>query len=138
MYLGLWEHFRQRVITEYSPDEDSPIGRLIAEADALEAERETFQKPYTAAKEQIRALELAIYRPRPAAGYRPSVPELADLERQAAELEEAQATAAAIGHELTTRSNSIRAKQLQIVEMLQFPTIDAAARERELERVLRA
>jgi len=67
MYLGLWENHRKRLIQEYSPDEGSPIGRLIAEADALEAERETFQKPYTAATEQVRALESAIYKPRRAA-----------------------------------------------------------------------
>ncbi len=68
MYLGLWENFREHLVNAYSHDGDSPIGRLIAEADALEAERETFQKPYTAATERIRALEPAIYKPRPAAG----------------------------------------------------------------------
>lgn len=137
MYLGLWENFRKHLIHAYSPDEDSPIGRLIAEADALEAERETFQEPYTAASERIRALESVIYRPHPAAGYRLSVPKAAELEQQAAELEEAWAKAKANGHELTTRSNRIKAIQLEITEMLKSTNIDAAARQREMEKVLR-
>jgi hypothetical protein len=137
MYLGLWENHRKRLIQEYSPDEDSPIGRLIAEADALEAERETFQEPYTAASERIRALESAIYKPRPAAGYRLGVLESAELERQTTELEEAWATAERIGHELASRSNRIKEIQLEITEMLKTSTIDAAARQREMEKVLR-
>lgn len=137
MYLGLWENHRKRLIQEYSPDKDSPIGRLIAEADALEAERETFQKPYTAASERIRALESAIYKPRPAAGYRLGVPEAAERERQTAELEEAWATVERIGHELASRSNRIKAIQLEITGMLNSSTIDTAARQREMEKVLR-
>ena len=138
MYLGLWENFRQQLIREYSPDENSPIGRLIAEADGLEAERATFQKPYTAATERVRALEATIFKPRRAFSALLSLPESTELARQAAELDEVRETAATIGHELGTRSNKIRAIQLQIVEMLRSSTIDAAARERELEQVLRA
>ena len=137
MYSGLWENVRERLIAAYAPDAASPIGRLIAEADALEAEKKTFQKPYTAASNRVRELEGAIFKPR-VANVNPGTPESAELERQAAELKEARATVAAIGHELEIRSTRVKAIQQEISRMLHDTTIDAEARERERERVLRA
>ncbi len=137
MYSGLWENVRERLIAAYAPDAASPIGRLIAEADALEAEKKTFQNQHTAAREKVRQLEKAVLKPR-VANVNPGAPESAEWERQAAELKEARATEAAIGYELSSRSTRVEAIKQEIAAMLQDITIDAKARERERERVLRA
>lgn len=137
MYSGLWENVRERLIAAYAPDEASPIGRLIAEADALEAERETFQQPHTAARQRVRELEAIILKPR-TVNVRLDAPELAELERSAAELEEARATEDAIGHELDIRSNRVKDIQQEIAGMLHDITIDGEAKERARARLLRA
>jgi len=137
MYIGLWEIFRERLIAAYAPDDASPIGRLIAEADAIEAEKETFQKTYTAASVRVRQLEAAVFKPR-TAYVRLGSPESAELERQAAELVEVRKKVDAIGHELTIRTTKVRDIQNEIGRLLLDTTIEEAAKKRERERLLRA
>lgn len=135
MNLGLWENFRERLIAAYAPDEGSVIGRLITEADALEAEKETFQKGYTSASNRVRELEAAVLKPR-TANVRLDAPESADLERKAAELVETRQTLEQVAHELGRRSDRVKDIQSEISRLLLDITIEEAAKKRE--RLLRA
>ena len=137
MNFGLWEIFRERLIAAYAPDEESVIGRLIAEADVLEAEKATLQKPYTAAANRVRELETVILKPR-TPNVRLAAPEAADLQQHAAELVETRQTLEQLAHGLTRRTARVRDIQSEIGSLLLDTTIEEEAKRRERERLLRA
>lgn len=134
---GLWENYKRFLIETYSPDADSPVGRLIAQADALEAERETFQNPHTTAADQVLKLERAVSRPQPVSASRPHS-EQVQFERDLADLEVAKAKKGELAQKIGERTAKIREIQNKIADMLLSSTVDDSARERELEKVLRA
>lgn len=122
----LYEIFRQRVIAEFGPADDSPLMLAILEADELAARHDAARPAHTAAAERVKELEPAVNRPRPVLGL--SGAALIEHERRVRELHDAREEETAAAAEVNRLYRALQAKQREIAAVLAPAAVDATAR----------